>query len=83
MKEAAMVRESRAAKRRKVGSGTGRGVTGEKSFVKCASFQRQRERFVSEVAANFEGPWVVLVAGLLWMVGEKVSIALAEKYVPV
>ena len=78
-----MVRESRAAKRMNVGSGTGRGVTGEKSLVKWLSFQRQSERFAAEVAANLVAPWVVEVAGLLWMVEEAVSIALAERYVPV
>jgi hypothetical protein len=79
LKLAAMVRESRSAKRRKVGVGTGRGGTGEKSLVKCASFHRQRERFVKEVAANLAVPWVVLWAGLLVTVEEAVSMALADR----
>ena len=56
LKLAAIVRESLSAKRMNVGVGTGRGATGEKSLEKCASFQRQRERFVKDVAANLAVP---------------------------
>ena len=79
LKLAAMVRESRRAKRRNVGVGTGRGATGEKSLVKWASFHRHSERFVKEVAANLAVPCVVEAMGLLAMVVEAVSIALAER----
>jgi hypothetical protein len=65
LKLAAIVMESRSAKRRKVVLGTGRGATGEKSLVKCASFQRHNERFAVDVAANLAVPCVVDVASLL------------------
>jgi len=66
-------------KRRYVGVGMGRAATGLKRRVKCVSFQRQRERFVREVAANFGVPWVVVVRGVEDRVEDRVSIALAEK----
>lgn len=57
----------------------GRGATGEKSFVKCVSFHKHRERLAKEVAANFAVPWVVEVAGLAFRVEDAVSIAFAER----
>jgi hypothetical protein len=79
LKLAAMVKESRRAKSTNVVDGIGRGVTGEKSLVKFASFHKPRERLVSDVAANLAVPWVVLWAGLLVMVEEAVSMALAAR----
>jgi hypothetical protein len=65
LKLAHIVMQSRRANRRNVGLGTGRGVTGEKSLVKCASFHRHRDRFAKEVAANLAVPCVVEGAGVL------------------
>jgi hypothetical protein len=82
LKEAKIVRESRTVKRRYVAAGMGRAATGEKSFVKCVSFHRQRERFAIDVAANLGVPWVVDVYGVFLMVDDAVSMLLAVKYVP-
>lgn len=54
----------------------------EKSFVKWESFQRERETFAADAAANLAVPWVVEEAGLLRVVERKVSIVLAIRYVP-
>lgn len=83
LKDAAMVSESRSAKSTNVGDGTGRGETGENNFVKCASFQRHRLRLVAEVAANLAVPCVVEAADSFARVADAVSMALADKYVPV
>jgi hypothetical protein len=79
LKLAAMVRESRRAKRAKVTGGTGRGATGLNSFVKCASFHRHNDRFVADVAANLAVPCVVAWEGAFVTVEEAVSIRLAER----
>lgn len=81
LNDAKMVRESRKVKSIYVGAGSGRAATGLKRRVKWVSFQRQNERFVREVAANLEVPWVVALAGEGLMVEDAVSIAFAERYV--
>lgn len=79
MNEAKTVRESRAVKRRKVRGGTGRGGTGEKSWVKRVSLWRQRARFAEEVVRNLRGPEVVVEAGEEVKVEEVVSSVLAVR----
>lgn len=79
LKEANIVRESRSVKSRYVGVGMGRAATGLKRRVKWVSFQRQRERFVMDVAANLDVPWVVALAGEGSTVENAVSIAFAER----
>lgn len=83
LNDANIVRESRNVKSIYVGEGSGRATTGLKRRVKWVSFQRQRDRFVKEVAANLDVPWVVALAGEGLIVEEAVSIAFAERYVPV
>lgn len=83
LNDANMVRESRNVKSIYVGEGRGRAATGLKRRVKWVSFQRHRERFVREVAANLDVPWVVELAGEGLMVEDEVSIAFAERYVAV
>jgi hypothetical protein len=83
LNDAKMVRESRSVKSKYVGEGRGRAATGLKRRVKWVSFQRQRERFAREVAANFGVPWVVALAGEGLTVEDVVSITFAVRYVPV
>jgi hypothetical protein len=83
LNDAKIVSESRSVKSKYVGVGIGRAVTEEKRRVKCVSFQRQRERFASEVAANLGVPWVVALAGEGLIVEDAVSMAFAVRYVPV
>lgn len=83
LNDAKIVRESRSVNNIYVGEGSGRAATGLKRRVKWVSFQRQRDRFVREVAANLDVPWVVALAGEGLIVEDAVSIAFAERYVPV
>jgi hypothetical protein len=83
LKDAKIVRQSRSVNSRYVGVGIGRAATGLKRRVKWVSFQRQRVRLVREVAANLDVPWVVALAGDGLTVEDAVSIAFAERYVPV
>jgi hypothetical protein len=79
LNDAKIVRQSRNVNSRYVGAGRGRGAVGEKRRVKCVSFQRQRERFAKEVAANFGVPWVVEMAGEGRRVDEMVSMVFAVR----
>lgn len=80
LKEAKIVRQSRAANSTIVGNGTGRGgPLGPKRRTNTRSLKRQRLRFADEDAANLEGPDVTVELGLLYTVDEAVSRALAVK----
>ena len=60
----------------------GRGEAVEKSFVKCESFQSEREMLAADVLANFIVPCVVVAYGLERIVDRTVSIVFAQMYVP-
>ena len=82
LKEAKMVKLSRAAKRAYETGGIGRGETVPNIFVNWESLYRQRERLAALVAVNLEIPEDVEEAGLLEVVDLRVSRELAVRYVP-